>query len=65
VGDELAGYSLLGTLEHRRVVQVQRLPDGDLLVTWDLGGGVPGMGIFRPDEAVIEIADEIEETRGR
>jgi hypothetical protein len=65
VGDELAGYSSLGTLEHRRVARVQRLPGGDLLVTWYLGGGVPGTGIFRPDQAVTEVADEIEEAPGR
>jgi hypothetical protein len=65
-GDELAGYPLVGGyVERRRVVQVQRLPGGDVLVTWYLGGNVPGMGVFRPDHVVTEFADEVEEARGR
>jgi hypothetical protein len=65
VGDELAGYGSLGTLEHRRVVQVQRFPGGDVWVTWDLGGKVYGMGLFGPDQEVPEFADEMPEARGR
>ena len=65
IGDDLAGYGSGGSLQRRKVARVQRLPGGDLLVTWYLGGGVPGMGIFRPDQVVTEFADKIEEERGR
>jgi hypothetical protein len=64
VGDEFAGYGLAGALERRRVARVQRLPGGNMLVTWYLGGGVPGTGIFRPEQLVTEFADEIDEARG-
>ena len=55
VGDELFG-------EHgdrNRVYRVQRLPAGHILVSWWAGNKVTGGGVFRPDEPVIEYADEV------
>ena len=64
VGDALAGYKVGGSLECRRVFQVQRLPGDNVLVSWRLGDDIRGMGVFRPDQVVLEFADEIEEVRG-
>jgi hypothetical protein len=57
VGDELA--SPRGEPGPNRVVRVQQLPDGDLMVTWSAGNKVTGFDLFRPDEPVIEYADEV------
>jgi hypothetical protein len=43
-----------------RVYRVQRLPDGHLMVSWWAGNEVTGFGVFRPDEPVIEYADEVD-----
>jgi intein/homing endonuclease len=57
VGDELA--SPRGDPGPNRVSRVQQLPDGSLMVSWSAGNMVTGFGIFRPDEPVIEYADEV------
>jgi hypothetical protein len=55
VGDELFGAHG----ERNRVYLVQQLPGGALMVSWWAGNRVIGAGVFRPDEPVIEYADEV------
>jgi hypothetical protein len=55
VGDELAGTRR----ERNTVYQVQQLPAGSLLVSWSAGNKVTGFAVFRPDEPVIEYAEEV------
>jgi hypothetical protein len=55
VGDELID----ARGERNRVYRVQQLPDGHLLVSWSAGNAVTGFAVFRPDEPVIEYADEV------
>jgi hypothetical protein len=55
VGDELVGPHG----ERNRVYKVQQLPAGALLVSWHAGNEVTGGAVLRPDEPVIEYADEV------
>ncbi|MDP9476342.1 MAG: hypothetical protein M3R38_11800 [Actinomycetota bacterium] len=57
VGDELTDPR--GGPGPFRVYRVQRIPAGHLLVSWSAGNKVAGFGVFRPDEPVIEYADEV------
>ena len=54
VGDELLGSNR----ERNRVIQVQLLPAGDLMVTWHTGGKVMRFAVFKPEQVVTEYADE-------
>ena len=55
VGDELID----ARGERFKVYRVQQLPAGHLMVSWSAGNAVTGFGVFRPDEPVIEYADEV------